>query len=197
MNDNTVRHYRPRQDKDINLMHAVTPWTAARLMDTDADWLLSTCFPGWAATDDLLTHSIWKTVFHDLLLETGEAVGLVWRSMHRQDGKTQLFCHATPSIRRLVVVLDDGDHSVNVFLRELVHQELIRPRPNPNGSQNPFCLLDMVREEYENATAKERQEATVSEVQTMSLALTQSWIPNLYDALSDKLVVELPPLPDA
>ena len=199
MNDNTGRHYRPRQDQDIDLMHAVTPWTASRLMDTDADWLLQACFPGWAATDDLLAHSIWKTVFHDLLLETGVAVGLVWRSLHRKGGRTRLFCHATPSTRRLVVVLDDGagGHSVNVFLRELVHQELVRQRQKQDGSQDPFCLLDIIREEYENATPKERKETTVSGVQTMSLALTQSWIPNLYDALADKLVVELPPLPDA
>lgn len=195
MEDNTRRRaFRPTPLEQNTLLHRLTPWSFARLLDHEASWLLRHTFPIWAERGDLLTRAIWTQMCRDLLLETGELIEVVWKTLH-PEGEVHYFSRYMPDGLRLVVGLTDGTEGqkVQAFLGELVFAELRRERVMGEGERaSPFTFMDVMREEYEQTPEDEREDTTSKGVAEAATTIASSWMPALRDALRDKQTWRLP-----
>ncbi|THF70148.1 hypothetical protein E7T06_08850 [Deinococcus sp. Arct2-2] len=195
MNDNSGRKaFRPTPLDENRVLHVVTPWAFARLMEQEANWLLQRTFPVWSHEGDPLTRAIWTRMCSELLLETGELLALVWKTLN-SEGDVRLFSRYMPDGLRVVVGLSGGkdDRQVQVHLVELVFAELRRERSLGEGKQKePFTFIDVMRQEYDQASDVEREDTTRRGVAAVALTIARSWLPTIRAALDDENTWRLP-----
>ncbi|WP_147364048.1 hypothetical protein [Deinococcus cavernae] len=195
MQDNTRRRgFRPAALERNSLFQRLEPWSFARLLEQEAEWLLQKAFPVWAEYGDPLTRLIWLRMCHSLLIETGATLEDSWKLMN-PEGEAHLFCRYMPDGLRAVVGLTGGrgGRQVQVHLAELVYFELRRQRSRQDSTgDKPFTFMDVMREEYVHTPDVERQDTTAEGLTQTAAAIASSWKPSLREQLSAEETWRLP-----
>lgn len=195
MEDNTRRRaFRPAPLEQSTLLQRLDPWRFARLLDSEAQWLLQKAFPVWSEYGDPLTRIIWLRMCHGLLVETGTVLEDCWKTLN-PEGEITLFCRYMPDGLRAVVGLTGGKdgRQVQVHLAELVYAELRRQRTRHEAKgDRTFTFMDMMREEYEQTPDVERQDTTVRGLTEAAATIASSWKPTLREQLGSEATWRLP-----
>ena len=155
MEDSAPKAYRPIKLDDNTLLYRLTPWAAARLLDREACRLLHTCFPGWDEEENVWEQAAWSQMLHELMLETGETVELIWKVMY-PDGSLELYNHVGKRGSRMLLGLGAPGRRMQLSLHDLVYLELTHERAMPDGTT--FTQLDKLRQSYQRIINEDKDE---------------------------------------
>ncbi|MCD0164780.1 hypothetical protein [Deinococcus sp. 12RED42] len=191
--DSRHKAFRPVPLEEQSLLHAASTWQACRFLDGLAARLLDETFPGWSDHAEPATRLNWTAMCRDLLIDTGDNVELIWRTLEA-GASTELSVRPLPTHNELVLSLHgaDGHPRVQLHLLEVVMQELQRPRVLGKGkAAKPFTLLEVLREEY-NESESDYGSLSRQGIGEISQILSMAWVPNLRASLQQPGTTRVP-----
>ncbi|MGM9320860.1 hypothetical protein [Deinococcus aquaticus] len=194
MDSNTrKKSFRPVPLEEQSLLYTASTWQTCRVLDSMASRLLDETFPGWADQAESTARLNWTAMCRDLLIDTGENVELIWRTLE-PGASTELSVRPLPTHSELVMSLHDrdGHPKVQIHLLDVVIQEMRRVRIfGKQKDAEAFTLLEILREEYRESE-HDYGSPTRQGIGEMSQILSMAWVPNLRAALQQPGTTRVP-----